>query len=91
MLPYGKWASTPKVCDEVNLKACSALALRVRASFTATLHISSASAARPRGFLLFRFALLACLGDYAEHTSYTKDGFERSRPGAAPGPRSLSS
>jgi DNA adenine methylase len=22
-VPYGKWASTPKVCDEANLRACS--------------------------------------------------------------------
>ena len=72
-VPYGKWASTPKVCDEVNLKACS-LALRgaiiVHGDFA---HI--VMPARPGDFCYFDSPYWP-VSATADFTSYTKDGFD---------------
>ena len=72
-VPYGKWASTPKVCDEVNLKACS-LALRG----ASIVHGDFAHIVMPaqRGDFVYLDCPYWPVSATADFTSYTKDGFD---------------
>jgi DNA adenine methylase len=71
-VPYGKWASTPKVCDEPNLKVCSS-ALRG----TSIVHGDFADIVMParRGDFVYFDCPYVPVSATADFTSYTRDGF----------------
>lgn len=72
-IPYGKWASTPKVCDDVNLKACS-FALR-NTSIVQGDFATIVTPARRGDFCYFDPPYWP-ISATANFTSYTKDGFD---------------